>query len=285
MAAAGAAAVRTAAVAASSPACAGRRKPWRHPAVRGDAGEGDSDMTDVGLDDVFSLIAQAQEAFPDGRPPEELVAADTTTTTTSSRARRSTPASRWYSVYGRSVVPSKDARSVFYGPRRPVWPGPVPAHLKGEFPGDAGVDPLGLCRDPAAFARLRASEVMHGRWAMLGAACCLIPELGQGSDWVRAVQDHFVIGGPGVGEVVLGLVLVVAELGRAVGADGLDSLYPGSKAFDPLGFATDAESFAELKVKEVKNGRLAMVAMAGLFAQAAVSGVGPVHNLRDFLQF
>jgi light-harvesting complex II chlorophyll a/b binding protein 7 len=38
----------------------------------------------------------------------------------------------------------------------------------------------------------------------------------------------------------------------------------------------------EQAVREIKNGRLAMLAMAGYFAQAAVTHKGPVQNALDF---
>jgi hypothetical protein len=49
-----------------------------------------------------------------------------------------------------------------------------------------GFDPLGLSKDAAGLKRFTESEVIHCRWAMLGAAGCLgVEALGQGN-WYDA---------------------------------------------------------------------------------------------------
>jgi len=199
----------------------------------------------------------------------------------------------------------------WYGPDRPKWLpdaflAGVPDYLTGEYPGDYGWDALGLSADPESFASYREAELLHARWAMLGALGCIFPEIlsvnyGVGFEepvWFKAgalvlndknidyLNSPQLIHASSIIAIAAAQVVLMggAEAFRANGAlpDGtpLDKMHPGGP-FNPLKLGKDEDELAELKVKEIKNGRLAMFSMLGYYIQAATTGAGPLQNLID----
>lgn len=211
--------------------------------------------------------------------------------------------------------------SMWYREGRPKWLGPIPYeypdHLQGEAPGDYGFDILGLARDPVNFEKYFNFEILHARWAMLAALGVVIPELLDRFGGVQFSEPVWwkvgyaklqgdtldYLGIPGLhiagaqGILVIAFCQVILMLGpeyaRYCGIEALEPLgiflpgdvnYPGGALFDPLGLTKDAAAFEDLKVKEMKNGRLAMVAWLGFYVQALVTQKGPIDNLFDFIE-
>ncbi|CAD5166394.1 chlorophyll a-b binding protein 7, chloroplastic-like isoform X1 [Musa acuminata AAA Group] len=220
-------------------------------------------------------------------------------------------------------------------PERPLWfPGSTPPPwLDGSLPGDFGFDPLGLGKselveplqttmswclrqqkmnewvfftragsDPESLRWNQQAEIVHCRWAMLGAAGIFIPELLtkigilNTPSWYTAGQLQYFTDTTTL--FVIELILIGWAEGRrwadiikpgCVNTDpifpnnkltGTDVGYPGGFWFDPLGWGSGSpEKVKELRTKEIKNGRLAMLAVMGAWFQAIYTGTGPIDNL------
>eukprot|EP00227_Mantoniella_beaufortii_P013800 CAMPEP_0197581920 /NCGR_PEP_ID=MMETSP1326-20131121/5278_1 /TAXON_ID=1155430 /ORGANISM="Genus nov. species nov., Strain RCC2288" /LENGTH=302 /DNA_ID=CAMNT_0043145899 /DNA_START=25 /DNA_END=933 /DNA_ORIENTATION=- len=194
------------------------------------------------------------------------------------------------------------------------------AYLDGTLPGDFGFDPLGML-DPEGQggfinpAWLSYAEVIHGRWAMLGIAGLVAPEILGGAGiipadtglvWFRSgaipPQGTFDYWADPTTIFWVNMVMMnFAEVKRGQdywhpGSQGKQSLmgwesgfggsgnpaYPGGKWFNFANLAQPGSSSEkDLRQKEIKNGRLAMMAFLGCTIQAGVTGVGPWQNICD----
>merc|ERR1711988_1253010 len=161
-----------------------------------------------------------------------------------------------------------------------------------------GTAPLGKFWDPAGFTKglspnelkkYREAEITHGRVSMLGVLGFLTQEafhplFGGNIDGPAIKQfDEITRMAPTFWYPVL-LAIAVAELGRArlgwqdpTSGGAMFSLRdeyePGNIGFDPLNLKpSNPTDLASIKNKELNNGRLAMLALAGFVAQELVNG-------------
>ena len=156
-------------------------------------------------------------------------------------------------------------------------------------------DPLGFTKDMELneVKRFREAEIMHGRVAMMATVGYII---GESTPTIAYGMDvHHTIANNQIPEVSLTVMLPfflainVAEALRSnagwvdpgIGLFTLrESYYPGDLRFDPLGLKpTDPKEFANMHNKELSNGRLAMLAVAGMCVQELVNGKGILENL------
>ena len=157
--------------------------------------------------------------------------------------------------------------------------------------------------------KLAEQELMHGRWAMLGVSGMIAAENTTGVPWFEAGGEcdwdvttpcSLSYGGyaldlePWSAWGLLGIQLVLMtgveahragwpNFGEAPPSAFEDvrsnDMYPGGR-FDPFDVSLGNDNYLELmQVREVKHGRLAMLAFAGMLAQAYETGAGPMANL------
>jgi len=157
--------------------------------------------------------------------------------------------------------------------------------------------PFGDVFDPAGFSktasikdvrRWREAELTHGRVSMLAALGFIIGEQGDGGfplfdgDVTGPAINQFQQVPRGFWEPLV-LIIGICEAYRVslgwatpkgTGFNSLkDDYVMGDLGFDPLGLAPeDPEELKTMKTKELNNGRLAMIAIAGFVAQELADG-------------
>lgn len=186
-----------------------------------------------------------------------------------------------------------DANKFAYG-----LPGAIP-------PFEDGFDPLNFAgeADLETMKYYREAETQHGRAAMLAVVGLLVTEepielhplfeaynkdIGPAIrhlDEVRAVSPFFfeilavVIGSLELNRAVKGWAAPTSETIAGSGTLRAD-YFPGDIGFDPLNLKPDdPAAFAEISTKELQNGRLAMLGIAGMVAQELVNGKEIFVNL------
>ena len=119
---------------------------------------------------------------------------------------------------------------------------------------------------------------MNGRWAMHATAGILFTDAFGLPKWWEAgevaIQDSpFPLQSLIAFQVVIMGFLEAARIRgfMATGESGVIGNFP----FDPTG-----QDSPEMKVKEVKNGRLAMMSFLGMVSQYAVTGTSPIEGLK-----
>jgi len=181
---------------------------------------------------------------------------------------------------------------------RPMWlPGSkAPAWLDGSAPGDFGFDPLALGSAPERLAWFKESERVHCRWAMLAVAGILAQEIVRPDVFWYTTGAELKTPIPILGLLAFELwAMHFVEVKRYQ-----DFVNPGSVDKDPL-FPQNSlpkhdvgypggifapfvpGNMEELKVKEIKNGRLAMLAFAGFVMGAQVTGKNPLAAMAEHI--
>jgi hypothetical protein len=174
--------------------------------------------------------------------------------------------------------------------------------LVGSLPPVGYFDPLGLSNGKTAgeIKKIREAELKHGRVAMLAFLGILVGEsfnpffngqitgpaiyqFQQADDivpffWVGVLFVIALIEGQ---NILVGWESPDETAKRANGVAELrESYVNGDLGFDPLGLKPTSESaFNTLRTKELQNGRLAMLGVAGIVAQELVNGKGVLENL------
>lgn len=175
----------------------------------------------------------------------------------------------------------------------------APMALDGSLAGDVGFDPLGLAKSEKTLFWMREAETKHGRLAMLGAVGWPISELWHKNIAAVFGLDSILVDGdraPSLlngglssvyasGTLILSILIAGYLEGKAMnsgevfwGNEKPVGYTPGNYGFDPLNLYNTKGAKKIMETAEIKNGRLAMIAITAFAFQEAVSGIPVVQE-------
>jgi len=164
-----------------------------------------------------------------------------------------------------------------------------PPKLDGSLAGDEGFDPLGLSNIEDLGVDLywmREAELKHSRVAMLAVVGALsqeagfvLPGLPNGKNQIENFWTCFDRNpGPIFAAVIfIGMVELFSGFAITEGRKNGDRA-PGDFGFNPLKLGKTERTAKDLAVKEIRNGRLAMFAAAGILVQGMTTSTGALEN-------
>jgi len=132
---------------------------------------------------------------------------------------------------------------------------------------------------------LRESELKHCRAAMLASVGAFTGQYGLVIPGYTAVADpvenlnQFVVNYPlGFAQIILAIAIIEGASDPSQFWWGKGSRAAGDLGYDPLGFSKGKSDAAkkDLQLKELKNGRLAMIAMAAYTSEHWIPGAVPI---------
>jgi len=171
--------------------------------------------------------------------------------------------------------------------------------LNGSMAGDVGFDPLGFAKSPLDLTLYREAEIKHARLAMLAAAGWPISELFDKPianlfgltpvlDDMGRVPSVLNGGMEKISPMYWGACIVIASaidvFGLAI-ASKKSGYIPGDLGFDPFGlYPKDDKGKKWMQNAEIKNGRLAMIAITAFCVHELVGGTAVVDQTPFFFK-
>merc|ERR1739842_76650 len=162
--------------------------------------------------------------------------------------------------------------------------------------GDVGFDPLGFAKSESDLMNYREAEVKHARLAMLAAAGWPLSELFDKKIAAALDMNPLLDGGDrvpsllngGLGKIspaywvgCVGAAALIDILGQLrMKGDNKDYI-PGDYGLR-LGYPANEDGQKRMQLAEIKNGRLAMIAIFGFAVQEFVSKQGVVDETPFF---